>query len=76
MSHFYASIPTSARKTVPTARGHKSTGIETRAASYAGAITGSVWHDEDTGQDRFRVCQNQHYGAGINKIISEGIVGL
>jgi len=36
MSHFYGSIPTSARKTVPTARGHKSTGVVGDAGSAVG----------------------------------------
>ncbi len=31
MSHFYGQITRSARKTMPTARGHKTTGLETRA---------------------------------------------
>ena len=51
MSHFYATIPTSARKTVPTARGHKSTGVETIGASWKGGILTSLWHDADTDRD-------------------------
>ena len=75
MSHFYGSIPTSARRTVPTARGHKSTGITTRAASYAGAVVVSLYHDENTGTDRFEISQQTHLGAGVNRLIAEGIIG-
>ena len=38
MSHYYAQIPQSAKGTVPTARGHKTTGIVTQAACAEGAI--------------------------------------
>ncbi len=38
MSHFYGQITRSARKTMPTARGHKTTGLETRARSWQGDI--------------------------------------
>jgi hypothetical protein len=75
MSHFYASIPESARKTVATARGHKSTGITTRAASWRGAIETTFWHDDATGKDHFRVEHVRHHGAGINQTIAEGVVG-
>ena len=55
MSHFYGSIPHSARKTAATARGHKSTGLVTIAASYQGAIHVDVSHDPDTGRDKYTV---------------------
>jgi hypothetical protein len=75
MSHFYGSIPYSARKTIPTARGHKSTGLKTKAASWAGAIQTDVFHDDETGKDMFIVRQVLHHGAGIEKIIFEGVIG-
>jgi hypothetical protein len=75
MSHFYASIPYSARKTVPTARGHKNTGIKTHAASWAGAIQVDVYHNDETGKDQFIVRQVKHHGAGIEAILSEGTIG-
>ena len=53
MSHFYAKIPTSARKTTATARGHKSTGIVTQAASYAGAIEVELTYNAETDKDEF-----------------------
>ena len=75
MSHFYASIPTSARKTVATARGHKSTGLEVRAASWAGAVTVTLRHCEATGRDTFEVWQQPHHGQGVHVLVAEGIVG-
>tara|TARA_Y100000034_G_scaffold114218_1_gene150065 strand:+ start:444 stop:761 length:318 start_codon:yes stop_codon:yes gene_type:complete len=75
MSHFYATIPTSARKTVPTARGHKSTGVETIGASWKGGILTSLWHDPDTDRDMFEVRMIQHHGAGDSRILARGVVG-
>jgi hypothetical protein len=75
MSHFYGSIPTSARRSTPTARAHKSTGLTTQAASWKGAVRVHLWHDEKTGQDKFEVHQTTHHGAGVNKEIASGIVG-
>ena len=75
MSHFYAAIPTSARRTTPTARGHTSTGIATYAASYAGRVTTYLWHDEKTGEDRFEVCLSPHEGSGDRGAIASGVVG-
>ncbi len=64
MSHFYAQIPVSARQTVPTARGHKSTGITTQAAGWGGCIETDVFHDENTGKDMFRVYLKPWKGSG------------
>ena len=75
MSHFYATIPTSARKTVPTARGHKSTGVETIGASWKGGILTSLWHDPETDRDMFEVRMVQHHGAGDSKTLARGVVG-
>ena len=75
MSHFYAAIPHSARRTVPTARGHKSTGISTYAASWAGRVCVDVWHNSKTGKDEFRVYQDRHSGAGISEEIASGVIG-
>ena len=75
MSHFYASIPESARKTVATARGHKATGITVKAASWAGAVEIRMFHDEETGKDEFTVYQVPHHGQGIDRLLHEGVVG-
>lgn len=53
MSHYYAQIPQSARRTVPTARGHKSTGITVQAACAEGAIEVRLYHED--GKDYFEV---------------------
>ena len=75
MSHFYATIPTSGRKTIPSARGHKSTGIETIGASWKGGILTSLWHDAETDLDMFEVEMIQHHGVGDSKILARGVVG-
>jgi hypothetical protein len=75
MSHFYASIPESGRKTVATARGHKTTGITVKAASWAGAVEIRMYHDEETGKDEFTVYQVPHHGHGISRLLHEGVVG-
>ena len=68
-------IPNSARKTIPTARGHKRTGIETVGASYSGAVRVSLWHDADTDTDMFEVRMVQHHGAGDSRVLARGVVG-
>ena len=61
MSHFYGQITRSARKTMPTARGHKTTGLETRARSWQGDIRDVLNHDDKTGKDTFSVCLCGHH---------------
>ena len=75
MSHFYATIPTSARKTTPTACGHKSTGIGTIGASYSGAIDVYLWHDEREGIDKFEVAMTPWMDEGDYKVLARGTVG-
>ena len=75
MSHFYATIPTSARKTAPTARGHKSTGVVTIGASWDGAIETKLWHNDETGLDWYQVEMIPWHGRGEAKIIARGPVG-
>jgi len=75
MSHFYGSIPTSARKTEPTARGHKNTGLKTRAASWSGAIETRLFHNPATGLDEFEIHQTTHHGAGVYRLLAKGVVG-
>ena len=75
MSHFYATIPTSARKTVPTACGHKSTGVETIGASYSGAVRVALWPDAYTGVDKFEVAMTPWQGEGDAKVLARGTVG-
>jgi len=75
MSHFYATIPISARKTVASARGHKNTGLVTRAASWQGAIEVELYHDDETDLDGFVIRQVPHMGQGISEILGRGILG-
>lgn len=75
MSHFYASIPQSARKTIATARGHISTGVTTRAASWSGAIEVELFNNTETGKDEFVVRQTTHHGEGVSVEIARGVVG-
>ena len=70
MSHYYATIPTSGRKTTPTARGHKTTGLATIAASYKGAIRVELRHVD--GKDLFTVNRIPWQGAGPSEVIAEG----
>ena len=74
MSHFYGSIPQSARRTNPTARAHK-TGLTVRAASWQGAIEVTLEYDDASKTDRFTVRQTHHQNHGCREIIAEGVVG-
>jgi len=73
MSHFYGMISESARKTMPTARGHKTTGITTEACSWEGKIVTKFYHSE--GADRFQVWMMPHHGSGDGKLLVTGLVG-
>ena len=50
MSHYYARIPTSARRTIATARGHKSTGIAAEVLTAEGGVRVTIRHRN--GRDR------------------------
>ena len=69
MSHFYATIPTSSRKTTPTARGTADTGITTYTASWKGAIKTRLYEYE--GQDWFEV--TMHPWRNVNDDDSEPV---
>ena len=73
MSHFYAAIPTSARRTVPTACAHGR--VTVYAAGWGGRITTHLWHDIETGEDKFEVSMIPHEGQGDRVTIASGIVG-
>ncbi len=75
MSHFYGMIPESARKTVPTARGHKKTGLATIAASWAGAIRVNVWYNPNEDVDCFEVEMIPWENHGDSTVIARGILG-
>jgi hypothetical protein len=73
MSHFYAMISESARKTVPTARGFKSTGITTEACAWGGKVVTRFWHSD--GVDKFDVWMMPHHGSGDGELLLSGVVG-
>lgn len=73
MSHFYAMISNSARKTVPTARGHKSTGVDVDACAWGGKVSTIVRHVD--GVDKFEVWMLPHQGSGDTFMIASGIIG-
>jgi len=76
MSHFYGSITESARKTIPTARGHKTTGLTVEAASWSGKVVTRVWHDAEADCDRYEVTQDSHQGGYWDrKVLAHGIIG-
>jgi len=75
MSHFYGKIPISARKTEPTARGHKKTGLSTIAASWAGAIRVNVWHNPNEDVDCYEVEMIPWESKGDRHVIARGVLG-
>lgn len=74
MSHFYGTV-TGQAKTKATRRGAKSSGLTTVAASWGGAVSVRIWHDEETGEDRYAVSQVPWHGVGVNAPIAEGVIG-
>ena len=73
MAHFYAQIPTSTRKTTPTAMGNVDTGITAETASWKGAIKTRLF--EHNGIDWFEVSMQPWHGKGDKVILAEGHVG-
>ena len=71
MSRFYGMIDQSARKTTPTARGHRSLG--TIAASWKGSIRTRLYLEDD--KEMFEVWQEPWHGHGIHKLIAKGEIG-
>jgi hypothetical protein len=79
MSHFYGVISQSARKTMPTARAHKTTGLVTRAQSWSGEIVTVLYYDEKTKKDMFKVQRMPHgYGCTPEDIVTlaQGCIDL
>ena len=81
MSHFYATIPTSTRKTTPTAQGSGHTGITTQAASWKGCIQTRLYEYE--GKDWFEVTMkpwrdvndDDSEPVGDSQVLASGLVG-
>ena len=51
--------------------GHKSSGLTTVAASYYGAVQTELRHNDDTGQDEYRVVERPWRGSGTNRVICD-----
>ena len=75
MAHFYAVINRSSRKLSATATGRANDGIGTLTASYKGAISVVLNHNEETGKDEFTVSQTRHMGEGIEQVLVTGVIG-
>ena len=79
MSHFYAEISRSARKTPATARGHIKTGMAANVASWEGCVSVELFHDSmghtRDGLDRYRVTLKPWYGRGPSAVLVEGVLG-
>jgi hypothetical protein len=75
MSDLYARIPTSARKTVPTARGFKSTGIEAEVCSWDGKIVSNIYWQDDDQKFHYSVWMEPHEGKGDSLLLVTGVVG-
>jgi len=55
--------------------GTKSSGLRVDAAGWGGRITIGLFHNEETGEDDFRIAQETHSGAGIYELIATGTLG-
>ena len=75
MAHFRGTV--SGGRTQASRLGHKSTGLETTAASWQGAAHVRVWHDASSGTDMVVVALTQHHGAGVSPdvVLYRGPVG-
>jgi hypothetical protein len=72
MAHFYGTVQ--GNRGEASRLGSKDSGLETLAASWAGAIRVSLFVDP-AGRDAYRVTQEPHNGAGVSRLIACGLVG-
>jgi hypothetical protein len=73
MSHFYGIVKGQAGEA--TRLGSKSSGLQTTAASWAGAVKVILWHDDRDDLDHYRAYATSWHGAGEDFEIGTGIVG-
>ena len=75
MAHFRGSV--TGGRTQASRLGHKTTGLETTAASWQGAAHVRLWHDASSGTDMVEVVLTQHHGAGVSPdvVLYRGPVG-
>lgn len=72
MSHFYGKIQ--GTKGEATRCGAKSSGLETIAASWRGAVNTTLYHDEDTGVDMAVVALTKWHSVGTYRELYRGPV--
>ncbi len=73
MAHFYGIVRGQA-KTEGTRRGSKKNGLSTVAASWQGALSVSLSHDEKTGKDMVEVSLIPWHGHGTSRHVFRGAV--
>ena len=72
MSHYYAAITTSARKTQQTARGHKSTGLSGWAGSYDGVINYTIYHHNNADHALVELRTHPQHGDMRVRVLYDG----
>jgi len=55
--------------------GSKESGLNVIAASWNGCVIVQLYHDEETGEDKYEVRQGVWFGGGISEVIARGVVG-
>ena len=73
MSHFYGVLKGGRGESTRT--GTKSSGLKVTAASWRGAVSVYMWHDDATDTDHFEVNMRPWHGAGESVDLASGIVG-
>lgn len=73
MAQFYGTLQ--GQRGEATRLGGKSSGLRTTAAGWGGAIRVNVWHDEESGEDQFRVELTPWHGSGGNtQVLAQGVL--
>lgn len=73
MSHFYGYVKIDG-KAPATKAGTKNSGLETKAASWQGAVEVTLTHNSATGKDEYAVALVTHHGAGVSRDLITGNV--
>lgn len=73
MAHFRAYVR--GNRSEASRLGSKNSGISSNTASWEGAVSVYLWHDETTGKDMARVSLSRHHGRGTEKELYHGPVG-
>ena len=74
MSHFYGTLQ--GNRGAATRQGTIHSGFSAVAASWDGCIIRvKLYHNKDTGADRFLICQDSWHGHGVYEVLAEGELG-